>query len=95
MSLDDVTALACTICRSRLYADEFGHQVCRPCTERIDRGLRGLAGREGLYARLGGRLMPGSSGRREPHVPAPAPVGAAEPHSPRGVVTILQTWIVD
>lgn len=97
---DDVTAPACTICRRGLYADELGHQACRPCTDRIDRDLRALAGDDGLYARLSGRLMPGSgsggpavSGSRT----APLPL-RLEPLSliaRGGVVTILQTWIVD
>ncbi|MFD0067258.1 hypothetical protein [Streptomyces sp. NPDC056690] len=44
MSLDDITAPARTICRRGLYADELGHQACRPCTDRIDLDLRALTG---------------------------------------------------
>lgn len=100
MTLAEATAPACTICRCGLYADELGHYACRPCTERIDGHLRALAGPDGLYAKLGGRLMPGSGGSG-PAVSgsrtAPLPV-RLEPLSliaKGGVVTILQTWLVD
>lgn len=100
MNLDDAPAPTCTVCCRALYADELGHQACRPCTDRTDLDLRALAGSDGLYAKLGGRLMPGSgsggpavSGSRT----APLPL-RLEPLSliaRGGVVTILQTWIVD
>ncbi|MET7788106.1 hypothetical protein ABZS93_16055 [Streptomyces sp900116325] len=100
MTLAEAAAPACTICRCGLYADELGAYACRPCTERIDGHLRALAGPNGLYAQLGGRLAPGSGGGG-PAVSgsrtAPLPV-RLEPLSlmaKGGVVTILQTWIVD
>ncbi|MBA2951621.1 hypothetical protein [Streptomyces himalayensis] len=100
MNLDDAPAPTCSVCLRPLYADELGHQACRPCTDRVDLHLRALAGPEGLYARLGGRLMPGS-GNGGPAVSgsrtAPLPL-RLEPLSllaRGGVVTILQTWIVD
>ncbi|MFI5769612.1 hypothetical protein ACIA74_13835 [Streptomyces sp. NPDC051658] len=90
----------CLICHHGLHADEAGRYACRPCTDRIDGHLRALAGPDGLYARLGGRLAPGSggggpavSGSRS----APLPV-RLEPLSLMargGVVTVLQTWLVD
>ncbi|MGA5767404.1 hypothetical protein ACPC36_07970 [Streptomyces pseudogriseolus] len=100
MNLDDAPAPACTICHGHLYENELGHQACRPCTERTDQNLRALAGDDGLYARLTRSLRPGSSsggpvvsGSRT----APLPV-RLEPLSLAargGVVTILQTWLVD
>ncbi|MFE6126777.1 hypothetical protein ACFQ6Q_00670 [Streptomyces sp. NPDC056437] len=92
--------MTCCICRRELDADERTHQACRHCTDRVDRDLRAIAGSDGLYARLSGRLMPGSSsggpsvsGSRT----APIPV-RMEPLSLMcrgGVVTILQTWVED
>jgi hypothetical protein len=91
---------ACTVCLRDLYEHELGHQACRPCTDRADRDLRALAGPDGLYARLADSLHPGSSsggpavsGSRS----APLPV-RLEPLSLAargGVVTILQTWLID
>ncbi|MEU0393841.1 hypothetical protein ABZ208_13860 [Streptomyces sp. NPDC006208] len=90
----------CTVCHRDLYADELGYQACRPCETRTDMNLRALGGEDGLYARLGSRLAPGSSsggpsvsGSRT----APLPV-RLEPLSllaRGGVVTILQTWLID
>lgn len=98
--IDDAPAHSCTVCHRALYADELGHQACRPCADRVDLHLRALAGPEGLYARLRGRLAPGS-GNGGPAVSgsrtAPLPL-RLEPLSllaRGGVVTILQTWIVD
>nr|WP_206326575.1 hypothetical protein [Streptomyces sp. N502] len=83
-----------------MYEHELTHQACRPCTDRVDQQLRALAGADGLYARLSDSLAPGSgsggpvvSGSRT----APLPV-RLEPLSLAargGVVTILQTWLVD
>ncbi|MGW1160398.1 hypothetical protein ACWD48_19700 [Streptomyces sp. NPDC002519] len=91
---------SCTVCLRDLYEYELGHQACKPCTDRADRDLRALAGPDGLYARLAGSLHPGSSsgglavsGSRT----APLPV-RLEPLSLAargGVVTILQTWLID
>jgi hypothetical protein len=100
MHLDDATVPACSICRSGLYEYELNHQACRPCADRIDQQLRGLAGSDGLYARLRLALTPGSGGGG-PAVSgsrtAPLPV-RLEPlslSSRGGIVTILQTWLVD
>lgn len=91
---------ACTVCQGDLYENELGHQACRPCTDRVDLHLRALTGPDGLYARLSASLRPGSSaggpavsGSRT----APLPV-RLEPLSLAargGVVTILQTWLID
>lgn len=91
---------SCTVCHRDLYADELGYQACRPCETRTDMDLRALVGPDGLYAKLGSRLAPGSgsggpsvSGSRS----APIPV-RLEPLSLMargGVVTILQTWLCD
>jgi hypothetical protein len=96
----EAAAHLCTVCLRALYADELGHQACRPCTDRVDLNLRSLAGPDGLYARLSGRLMPGS-GSGGPSVSgsrtAPLPL-RLEPLSllaRGGVVTILQTWLID
>ncbi|SDL28564.1 hypothetical protein [Streptomyces indicus] len=98
-NLDDASP-RCTCCGRNLYADELQHYGCRICLDRTDLDLRAFAGSDGLYARLGARLMPGSSaggpsvsGSRT----APIPV-RLEPLSliaRGGVVTILQTWIID
>lgn len=99
-SLDDVTAPSCTVCRRGLYADELGAYACRPCTDRVDGSLRELAGPRGLYARLGGQLMPGASsggpsvsGSRT--APVPLRLEPLSLMAKGGVVTILQTWLID
>ncbi|WP_109000808.1 hypothetical protein [Streptomyces rishiriensis] len=91
---------ACTVCHSDFYEDELGHQACRPCTERVDAALRALAGADGLYSRLSDSLRPGSSsggpvvsGSRE--APTPVRMGPLSLAARGGVVTILQTWLVD
>ncbi|MFD7861838.1 hypothetical protein [Streptomyces sp. NPDC059783] len=100
MSLDDATAPACTICHRSLYADELTAYACRPCTDRVDLDLRALAGADGLYARLGTRLAPGSSsggpavsGSRT--APLPLRLEPLSLMARGGVVTVLQTWLVD
>jgi hypothetical protein len=97
---DDATAPTCTVCHRGLYADEATRQACRPCTDRTDLALRALAGPEGLYARLSGFLAPGSgnggptvSGSRT--APIPARLEVLNLQARGGVVTILQTWIID
>lgn len=100
MTLDDAPAQQCSVCARALYEDEFGHQACRPCTDRVDQSLRALAGPDGLYARLADSLHPGSgsggpavSGSRTAPLPLRlAPLSLA---ARGGVVTVLQTWIVD
>ncbi|MFJ7963169.1 hypothetical protein [Streptomyces sp. NPDC096324] len=92
--------MTCTVCHRDLYADELGHQACRPCTDRVDLNLRALAGADGLYARLSDSLHPGSSsggpavsGSRTAPLPLRlAPLSLA---ARGGIVTILQTWLVD
>jgi hypothetical protein len=92
--------VTCTVCHCDLYADELTHQACRPCTVRTDQYLRALAGTDGLYARLSGRLMPGSSsggpsvsGSRT--APLPLRLEPLSLMARGGVVTILQTWLID
>ncbi|MER5461637.1 hypothetical protein ABT010_13305 [Streptomyces sp. NPDC002668] len=90
----------CTVCHRDLYADELGCQACRPCTDRTDQHLRALAGTDGLYAQLSGRLMPGSSsggpsvsGSRT--APLPLRMEPLSLMARGGVITILQTWLID
>ena len=98
--MDDATAHQCTVCHANLFEAELGHQACRPCTDRADRDLRALAGPDGLYARLSASLTPGSgsggpavSGSRTAPLPLRlAPLSLA---ARGGVVTILQTWLID
>lgn len=91
---------ACTVCHRDLYEDELGHQACRPCTERADRNLTALAGPDGLYAKLSDSLHPGAgmagpavSGSRT--APLPVRLDPLSLAARGGVVTILQTWLVD
>lgn len=90
--------MQCPVCTRDLYDDETG--ACRPCTERVDATLRALAGPDGLYARLSASIHPGSSsggpvvsGSRE--APAPVRLTPLSLAARGGVVTILQTWLVD
>jgi hypothetical protein len=99
VNLDDAPAPACTICRRPLWQDELGY-ACRLCTQSIDRDLAALAGSDGLYARLGLVLAPGRgsggpvvSGSRT--APLPVRLGPLSLQSRGGVVTVLQTWLVD
>ena len=92
--------MQCTVCLRDLYDTEFGHQACRPCTERTDLNLRALAGVDGLYARLSASLHPGSgsggpavSGSRT--APLPLRLDPLSLAARGGVVTILQTWLID
>jgi hypothetical protein len=98
--IDDAPAPACTVCHGNLFDHELTHQACRPCTDRIDQQLRALAGPDGLYARLSASLHPGSrsggphvSGSRTP--PAPLRLDPLSLAARGGVVTILQTWLID
>ncbi|MFF0777062.1 hypothetical protein [Streptomyces sp. NPDC003720] len=91
---------ACTVCLRDLYDNELGHQACRPCTDRVDGNLRALAGPDGLYARLADNLHPGSSaggpavsGSRT--APLPVRLDPLSLAARGGVVTILQTWLID
>lgn len=96
--LDDAPAPTCCICATNLYDTEQG--TCRPCTERVDQNLRALAGPDGLYARLADSLHPGSgsggpavSGSRT--APLPVRLQPLSLAARGGVVTILQTWLID
>ena len=99
MTSDD-TFGSCSVCHCGLYDTEFGHQACRPCTDRVDQALRELAGPDGLYARLADSLHPGSgsggpavSGSRT--APLPLRLDPLSLAARGGVITILQTWLVD
>ena len=97
---DDAPTPTCIACRRDLYADEYNRYACRPCQDRADLTLRRLPGPDGLYARLATVTMPGRGGGIGPvsgSRTAPLPV-RLEPLSLSargGVVTILQTWLVD
>lgn len=87
-------------CGRQLRQDELGRVSCRLCQERVDGALLQLPGPGGLYAQLATRLAPGRGGDG-PVVSvsktAPLPV-RLEPLSLMargGVVTVLQTWLVD
>jgi hypothetical protein len=90
--------MQCLVCTRDLYDDETG--ACRPCTDRTDHNLRALAGPDGLYARLAASLRPGSSsggpvvsGSRT--APLPVRLDPLSLAARGGVVTILQTWLID
>lgn len=90
----------CIVCLRDLYADELTHQACRPCTDRVDHNLTALAGPDGLYAQLANSLHPGSSsggpavsGSRT--APLPVRLDPLSLAARGGVVTVLQTWLVD
>jgi hypothetical protein len=91
---------ACTVCLRDLYENELGHQACRPCTDRADANLAALAGTDGLYARLTDSLQPGSSsggpavsGSRT--APLPVRLDPLSLAARGGVITVLQTWLID
>lgn len=99
-NLDDATPPTCTVCGCGLYDTELGRQACTPCERRTDENLLALPGERGLYARLSASLTPGS-GSDGPSVSgsrtAPLPL-RLEPLSLMargGVVTVLQTWLID
>ena len=90
----------CTLCPRQLRPDELGRIVCRGCQDRTDGTLRKLPGPDGLYAKLATRLAPGrGSGGPVVSVTRSAPLPVRlEPLSLMargGVVTVLQTWLVD
>jgi hypothetical protein len=97
---DDVTPPTCTVCHTGLYDTELARQACTPCERRTDEHLRALPGPDGLYARLSASLHPGSgsggpavSGSRSAPIPVRlAPLSLA---ARGGVVTVLQTWLID
>jgi hypothetical protein len=95
--VNDAPAQQCTVCATGLYATE--QQTCRPCTERVAANLAALAGPNGLYAQLSDSLHHGSSsgptvsGSRE--APLPLRLNPLSLAARGGVVTILQTWLID
>ncbi|MYR84053.1 hypothetical protein GTY41_03615 [Streptomyces sp. SID685] len=96
--MTDTPLPQCIVCTRDLRDTET--QTCRLCTERVAGHLRLLAGADGLYARLADSLAPGSgsggpavSGSRT--APLPVRLGPLSLAARGGVVTILQTWLVD
>ncbi|MGW2920405.1 hypothetical protein ACWDBF_21440 [Streptomyces angustmyceticus] len=91
---------ACTTCSRALWENELGRRACRMCQRRADQDLEALAGPDGLYAALASALTPGAGGseaRVSGSRSAPLPL-RLEPLSLSargGVVTVLQTWLVD
>lgn len=97
MTLADATAPICTICRHTLWADEQHRMVCRPCTLRISGDLAALPG---LYGQLGDALMPtgsadGPAVSGSHTAPLPLRLEPLSLAARGGVVTVLQTWLVD
>lgn len=98
--LDDYQWPTCVLCPRQLRPDELGRTACRGCQDRTDGILRKLPGPDGLYAKLATRLTPGrGSGGPVVSVTRSAPLPLRlEPLSLMargGVVTVLQTWLVD
>ncbi|MGW0626447.1 hypothetical protein [Streptomyces sp. NPDC002758] len=98
--LDDYEWPACQGCTRPLRHDELGRQSCRLCQDRVDTALRQLPGRDGLYARLATRLMPGRGGdsivvSASRTAPLPLRLEPLSLMARGGVVTVLQTWQID
>lgn len=96
----DVSAPVCTACGRGLLEHELRHQGCGVCVRTLDGLLLELAGPRGLYARLSTVLTPGTvaaggrvSGSRT--APLPLRLETLSLQARGGIVTILQTWIVD
>jgi hypothetical protein len=90
----------CAACGRKLREHELGGVACRLCYDRALRDLNALPGPDGLYAQLAHCLTPGASisdGRAPAGRTAPLPVRLAplDLSARGGVVTILQTWLVD
>lgn len=97
--LDDYEWPTCA-CGRQLRQDELGRVACRLCQERADHALRQLPGRAGLYAQLATRLVPGRGGdgvvvSASRTAPLPLRLGPLSLSARGGVVTVLQTWLVD
>lgn len=97
---DDSRRPACAACTRELRHDELARIACRICRDRTEQNLTALAGQHGLYAQLATCLAPGASvsdGRPTQGRTAPLPVRLAplSLSARGGVVTILQTWLVD
>lgn len=87
-------------CGRQLRTDELGRVACRLCQDRADLALRKLPGRDGLYALLATRLMPGCGGDGlvvsvSRSAPLPLRLEPLSLQARGGVVTILQAWLVD
>jgi hypothetical protein len=97
---DDYQWPTCACCNRDLRRDELGNIACRICRDRAERDLNALAGQHGLYAQLANCLTPGASisdGRAPQGRTAPLPLRLAplSLSARGGVVTILQTWLID
>ncbi|RXS84228.1 hypothetical protein EST92_11765 [Streptomyces sp. TM32] len=92
---------ACAACGRDLWENELGRRACRMCQRRADQNLEALAGSQGLYAALAAALAPGagsgearvSGGTRS--APLPLRLEPLSLSARGGVVTVLQTWLVD
>lgn len=87
-------------CGRPLRHDELGRTSCRLCQERVDTALRQLPGPEGLYAQLATRLTPGRGGdsvvvSASRTAPLPLRLEPLSLMARGGVVTVLQTWLID
>lgn len=86
-------------CGRQLRNDELGRVACRLCQDRADTVLRQLPGPKGLYAGLARVLVPGvGSGVRvtgSRTAPLPLRIEPLSLQARGGVVTVLQTWLVD
>lgn len=98
--IESAPASRCTVCGGELHADEAAAVACRPCARRTGEHLLALAGPDGLYARLADSLTPGRgsdgvavSGSRT--APLPLRLEVLSLSARGGVVTILQTWLID
>jgi hypothetical protein len=97
---DDYQWPTCTACARQLRHDELGRVACHICRDRAEQNLTALAGEHGLYARLSACLAPGAP-IRDGHAPtgrtAPLPLRLAplSLSARGGVVTVLQTWLID
>lgn len=105
----------CTSCHGLLRdherrLDGTPYQGCDRCRRRVDADLAALAGEPvydedgvivtGLYAALGGQLLPGSGGdgARTGRAAASRPplnLGILSLQARGGIVTVLQTWQID
>ena len=87
-------------CGRQFRQDELDRVACRPCQDRVDEALRQLPGADGLYAKLGTRLMPGRGGDGpvvsvSKTAPLPLRIEPLSLLARGGVVTVLQTWLID
>ena len=98
--IPEYTWPTCTSCARGLRQEEVGRYACRICRDRAEQHLNALPGKQGLYAALADALVPGSAsgeGRVAQNRTAPLPLKLAplSLSARGGVVTILQTWLVD